>query len=137
MKQYLLFIYFFNLLILIQSSQKWLPEVNGYSDYAGIFWKAISSLRVSGNKEYRVHTLGGSWLPAVTGNSQNDANNGYAGIDGVAIDGIAIKGATYKVHILGGSWLSEVSQYNINDLNYGMAGIIGKKIDAIMIKDRT
>lgn len=137
MSKYTAFIYLLSILVLSKCGQTWLSEVNGYSDYAGIFGKAISSLRVSGNKEYRVHTLGGSWLPAVTGNSQNDANNGYAGIDGVAIDGIAIKGATYKVHILGGSWLSEVSQYNINDLNYGMAGIIGKKIDAIMIKDRT
>ena len=133
----ILFIYLLTLFSFIQSSQVWLPQVNGYSDFAGIMGKAISSLRVSGNLEYRVHVLGGSWLPAVTGNDQNDPNNGYAGLDNVPIDGVAIKGATYKVHILGGGWLGEVSQYNINDLINGMAGELGKKIDAIMIKDRT
>jgi hypothetical protein len=94
-------------------------------------------LRVSGGTEYRVHTIGGKWLPAVTGNNQNDYYNGYAGEDGVAIDGVAIKGAKYQVHILGGGWLSEVSKYDINDSVNGMAGIYGKKIDAIKIKDRT
>jgi hypothetical protein len=137
MKYSLIFIYLLSFLSFIQSTQIWLPEVEGYSDYAGLIGKAITSLRVSGNLEYRVHTLGGSWLPPVTGNNQNDPNNGYAGLDNVPIDGVAIKGTKYKVHILGGGWLSEVSQYNINDLNYGMAGNLGQKIDAIMIKDRT
>ena len=136
MKLILLLIYFLNFIIIIQSSQKWLPEVNGYSDYAGVMGNAISSLRISGRKEYRVHTLNGDWLPPVTGNDENDSENGYAGIDNQPIDGVAIQGATYKVHILGGSWLDEVNKYDIKDSNYGMAGIYGKKIDAIMIKDR-
>ena len=136
MNKYFTLLCLINIFILAQSGQKWLPSVDGYSDYAGIFGKPISSIRVSGGTEYRVHVLGGNWLPAVTGNDANDSNNGYAGIDGRAIDGFAIKGTTYKVHILGGGWLSEVNQYNINDLNYGMAGNIGQKIDGIMIKDR-
>ena len=136
MNKYLLLTILLNIFVVSQSSQIWLPEVEGYSDYAGIMGKEISSLRVSGNLEYRVHVLGGSWLPAVTGNDISDPNNGYAGIDGKPIDGVAIKGTTYKVHLLGGSWLSEVNQYNINDDVYGMAGILGRKIDAIMIKDR-
>ncbi len=126
-----------NILILTQCGQRWLGVINSYSDYAGIMGKPISSLTVSGGYEYRVHTLGGKWLPAVTGNDRNDANNGYAGIDGVAIDGVAIKGTKYKVHILGGDWLGEVSKYDINDSVNGMAGIYGRQIDAIMIKDRT
>ena len=136
MNKFLIICILLNIFILSHSSQKWLKEVNGYNDYAGIYGKAISSLRVSGGEEYRVHTLGGKWLPAVKGNDENDAMNGYAGIDSQPIDGVAIKGATYKVHILGGTWLPEVSQYNIDDEVYGMAGIIGRKIDAIMIKDR-
>lgn len=125
------------LLSLSQCGQSWYPEVNGYSDYAGSFGKAVTSLRVSGGTPYRVHVLGGNWLPAVTGNDENDANNGYAGLDGKPIDGVAIKGATYKVHILGGGWLPEVSGYDINDNVNGMAGNIGQTIDAIMIRDRT
>lgn len=137
MKNFIKIIYFFLFLSFTQSIQVWLPPVEGYSDYAGIYGKAISSLRVSGNLEYRVHTLGGDWLAAVTGDDQNEPSNGYAGIDNVPIDGVAIKDATYKVHILGGGWLPEVSEYNIDDLDYGMAGILGKRIDGIMIKDRT
>ena len=137
MKNNLIFIYVLTFLSFIQSIQVWLPQVNGYSDFAGIIGKPISSLRLSGNLEYRVHVLGRNWLPPVTGNNQDDPINGYAGIDDWPIDGIAIKGATYKVHILGGGWLPEVSKYDINDLNNGMAGDLGKKIDAIMIKDRT
>lgn len=137
MKINLFLFYLLNIIILIQSMQVWLPEVKGYSDFAGLYSQAISCLRVSGGLEYRVHTLGGTWLPPVTGNDETDSNNGYAGIEDKPIDGVAIKGATYKVHILGGDWLSEVNQYNINDLDNGMAGILGKKIDAIMIKDRT
>ena len=125
-----------NIFILAKSGQVWLPEVDGYSDYAGIYGKPISSIKVSGETEYRVHILGGGWLPAVTGNDANDANNGYAGIDGKPIDGFAIKGTTYKVHILGGNWLPEVSKYEINDLQNGMAGNIGQQIDGIMIKNR-
>lgn len=136
MKKYLIVIILLNIFVLNKSSQIWLPEVEGYSNYAGIFGKAISSLRISGGLEYRVHIFGGNWLPAVTGNDMNDPDNGYAGIDNKPIDGVAIKGTTYKVHLLGGNWLSEVNEYNINDENYGMAGIIGRKIDAIMIKDR-
>ena len=137
MKKFTTIIFLLNILAFIQCGQTWLPEVVGYSDYAGIYGKPISSLRVSGGTEYRVHTLGGKWLPAVTGNNQNDSDNGYAGIDGLAIDGVAIKGAKYQVHILGGGWLDEVSKYDISDTDYGMAGIFGKKIDAIKIKDRT
>ena len=128
--------YLLALVALSQSEQSWYPEVNGYSDYAGSFGKAVTSLRVSGGTQYRVHVLGGIWLPPVTGNDENDSNNGYAGINGKAIDGVAIEGTTYKVHILGGNWLPEVTGYDINDDNNGYAGIIGKAIDAIMIEDR-
>ena len=94
---------------------------------------------MSGGKAYRVHIKGGSWLPAVTGNNQNDLNNGFAGNSkGSPIDAVAISGGIYyAVHIKGGKWLPAVKGYNINDSNYGYAGIIGKEIDAVTINGRT
>ena len=147
MKPISLIIYFvFTILIIqTQAAKKWLPQVTGFNKndgnngYAGIFGKAITGLRVSGGKSYRVHIKGGKWLPAVTGNNANDGNNGYAGTtNGDAIDAVAISGGIqYAVHILGGNWLSSVNGYNINDGNNGYAGVIGKAIDAIMINGRT
>ena len=119
------------------STQKWNPEVSGYSKrsgYSGILGTPITSIRISGNQEYRIRTLNGLWLPPVTGNNIHDIHNGFAGIEGLAIDGIAIKGAKYRVHILGEDWLGEVNEYDIKNPN---CGISGKAIDAIMIKGRT
>ena len=125
------------LITFIQSSNlKWNPEVSGYSKnggYSGIFGIPISCIRISGNQEYRVRYTRGGWLSPVTGNNMFDENNGFAGIDGTEVDGIAIKGAKFRVHILGGDWLDEVNDYNIKNPN---CGIIGKPIDAIMIKGR-
>ena len=39
------------------------------NDYAGIFGRAITGLRVSGGKDYRVHIKDGKWLPPVYGNN--------------------------------------------------------------------
>lgn len=132
----------FLLISVSNCAQTWLKEVSGYNTsevegYAGIIGKPMTSLRVSGGEPYRVHILNGKWLPEVTGNDEGDSKNGYAGIDGQKIDGIAIKGTTYRVHILGGDWLDPVSKYDINDNKNGMAGILGKTIDAVMIKDRS
>ena len=132
-----------SLLLIISTSESWLPEVSGYSEsdanngYAGLMGYGISCLRMTGGQSYRVHVLGGSWLPAVTGNSENDSNNGYAGVIGKVIDAVAISGGvTYKAHVLGGGWLPAVNGYNTGDANNGYAGIIGKTIDAIMINGR-
>ena len=126
-----------NLIAFIQSqTQIWAPEVSGYSKnggYAGIFGIPISTIRISGNEEYSVRLLKGSWLPPVTGNNMHDIRNGFCGIEGRDIDGVAIKGAKYRVHILGEDWLEEVSDYDTKNPN---CGIIGKPIDAIMIKGR-
>ena len=147
MKSLALIIYFILAILVIKSeaSKKWLPQVTGYdkndanNGYAGVFGKAITGLRVSGGKSYRVHLTGGNWLSAVTGNNANDGNNGYAGsLKGDPIDAVAIEGGNeYAVHIKGGSWLPAVTGNNINDSNNGYAGVIGKTIDAIMIKGRT
>ena len=61
------------------------------NDYAGIFGRAITGLRVSGGKDYRVHIKDGKWLPPFYGNNLNDCNNGYAGtLKGDDIDEVTI-----------------------------------------------
>jgi len=146
MKSYGFIIYLILVILVAQSeaAKKWLPAVTGYNKndsnngYAGVIGKAITGLRVSGSKPYKVHLKGKGWLPEVTGNNVNDANNGYAGtLNGDAIDAVAIKSATYAVHIQGGSWLPAVTGYNVNDANNGYAGVLGKTIDAIMINGRS
>ena len=75
---------------------KWLPEVKNRADYAGLFNRPIDGLMMktdTGAKiYYRVHLRRtNKWLPWVTGYSEKDKNNGYAGIIGQEIDGIQIK----------------------------------------------
>lgn len=75
---------------------KWLPEVKNRTDYAGLYNKPIDGLMMktdTGVKMYyRVHLRRSKkWLPWVTGYSENDAKNGYAGILGHEIDAIQIK----------------------------------------------
>lgn len=75
---------------------KWLPEVKNRSDYAGLFNRPIDGLMMKTDTGtqiyYRVHLRrSNKWLPWVTGYSESDNNNGYAGIIGQEIDGIQIK----------------------------------------------
>lgn len=75
---------------------KWLPEVKNRTDYAGLFNRPIDGLMMKTDTGvkiyYRVHLRrSGKWLPWVTGYSEKDSNNGYAGIIGQEIDGIQIK----------------------------------------------
>ena len=75
---------------------KWLPEVKNRTDYAGLFNRPIDGLMMktdTGAKiYYRVHLRrSNKWLPWVTGYSEKDKNNGYAGIIGQEIDAIQIK----------------------------------------------
>ena len=72
---------------------RWLPEVIGRSDYAGILGYAITDIAISGNVLYRVHVKSANrWLPWVDGKNYNlhDFENGYAG-NGSVIDAIEIK----------------------------------------------
>lgn len=72
---------------------RWLPEVIGRSDYAGILGKPITDIAISGNVKYRVHIKNQKrWLPWVDGKDYNinDYFNGYAG-NGSIIDAIEIK----------------------------------------------
>ena len=75
---------------------KWLPEVANRADYAGLFNRPIDGLMMKTDTGtqiyYRVHLRrSNKWLPWVTGYSESDNNNGYAGIIGQEIDGIQIK----------------------------------------------
>lgn len=74
---------------------KWLPEVKNRADYAGVFNKPIDALMMKTDTgktvHYAVHLRrSGRWLPYVTGYSESDAVNGYAGIFGQEIDAIRI-----------------------------------------------
>lgn len=71
----------------------WLPEVKNREDYAGMYNRPIDGFMIKATNPnvqiyYQVHTRGGSWLPYVTGYSESDHDNGYAGILGKPIDGI-------------------------------------------------
>lgn len=74
---------------------RWLPSVTNRIDYAGIKGKVVDGLMMctdTGNTiHYAVHLKNKNrWLPFVTGYSESDYNNGYAGILGQEIDGIKI-----------------------------------------------
>lgn len=68
---------------------RWLPEVTGRRDYAGILDKPITDVAIQG-ATYRVHVKGGNWLGWVNGYNTEDYYNGYAG-NGKIIDAIQIK----------------------------------------------
>jgi hypothetical protein len=74
---------------------KWLPAVKNREDFAGLFNKPIDGLMMKTDTgktiHYAVHLRKQNrWLPFVTGYSESDANNGYAGILGQEIDAIKI-----------------------------------------------
>lgn len=111
-------------------------EVINLSDYAGVENKAVTDIAIRADKgsvQYRVHILGGGWLPWVTGYNWNDHNNGYAG-DRKKIDGLQViaKGcggkAKYRVSTTGSTgylpWVYDDQDY---------AGIYGKPIDKVQI----
>ena len=39
----------------VKVNNRWLPEVIGRNDYAGIIGKPITGIAISGNIKYRVH----------------------------------------------------------------------------------
>lgn len=130
------------------SGGSWLSAVNGYNNtddngYSGVYGKPIDLVMAKVSKgtiTYRVHSCKGKkWYGAVTGYDKADANNGYAGVKGNDIDGIAIKVSgvsgklKYRVHTIKGKWLPWVSGYDTKDNNNGYAGNFGEKIDGIQI----
>ena len=71
-----------------------------------------------------------SWLPSVTGYSEYDSNNGYAGIIGKPIVGIQLNcGVQFRIHYVGkSSWEAATT---------GKVGDLKNKIDGIAIKGKT
>lgn len=121
-----------------------LAPVNNLGDYAGIRGKKIANIAVKVNKgkiKYRVHVLGGKWLPWVDGYNFRDHKNGYAG-DRKAIDAIQIvytspdgtkKKVKYRVSPVKEeyySWQTGTERTNGQD---GYAGSYGVAIDRLQI----
>lgn len=68
------------------------PFVRNLQDFAGVQGRKITDIAIKcdvGSVSYRVHVLGGRWLPFVSGCNWNDSNNGYAGI-GKVIDAVQV-----------------------------------------------
>ena len=123
----------------------WLPSVTNYNEkndngYAGLPGKSISGIRMrlsKGDIIYRVHTIGGKYLPWVR--NQEQSQGGYAGTKGKPIDMVQIYlenapgcSVEYRVATLKGKYLPWVRNYN--STSNGYAGITGKKIDKIQIR---
>lgn len=90
------------------------PFVRNLQDFAGVQGKKITDIAIKcdvGSVSYRVHVLGGRWLPYVSGCDWNDGNNGYAGI-GRVIDAVQV---IYHPPI--GSW--QKAQYRISPVKRG------------------
>lgn len=131
------------------SRHKWLPEVTDLNDFAGITGEPICNIAIKvsvGKVKYRVHVLGGGWLPWVTGYNTGDHINGYAG-DGRPIDAIQVYydtpkdyaakhgyvKAQYRVSPVNGSyypWQFDTETGNGQD---GYAGTIGVKMDKFQL----
>lgn len=116
--------------------KKWLPEVEGKSDYAGNFKNAVSCVRASlsrGNIFYKVHKKGGGWTKEVKN------RDGFAGKENEPIDAVAFRTDTgktlcYAAHEKkSGRWLPTVTGYSEEDGINGYAGNIGREIDAIRV----
>lgn len=128
---------------------KWWGEIVDCNDvdsngYAGVQGRNMTGLMVKPSKgkvQYRVHLLGGGWLPWVNGYNTKDSNNGYAGILGKKIDAVQMR--------LTGADEYEV-QYRVSPANSktwygwctgltnaagdGYAGVLGKAIDCVQVK---
>lgn len=126
-----------------------LPEVQNLEDYAGIKGRRIIGIaaRVDrGELKYQVHTLGGGWLPYVTGCDWSDAVNGYAG-NGCVIDALRVyystpddiveeygyKKAKYRVAPVERDYYSWQHDNETSGGQDGYAGMFGKPIDGVQI----
>lgn len=138
-----------NAIYKVKVGKKWLPEVKNLEDFAGIKGKPITDIAIKiteGSCKYRVHCVGGGWLPYVTGYNINDHINGYAG-NGSEIDAIEVyyntperfkKGlgylkAKYRVSPVNKgyyNWQYDNEKINRQD---GYAGSFGRSIDRFQL----
>lgn len=124
---------------------KWYPAVKNLEDYAGVIGDAITDVAIKvsqGKVKYRVHILGGDWLPYVTGYNISDAKNGYAGtgkpIDAIEVyyytpDGMTVKKAKYRVSPIKGNYWPWQYDNEKDDSQDGYAGSFGQQIDRFQI----
>lgn len=109
----------------VYAGGKWLPEVTGVSDYAGVFGKEITDIQVQLSDGQAVTVL----------------CHTCSGWTGDAMDCVAMKAEgcklKYRVHVLGGKWLPWVTGFDLTDLDHGFAGVYGKAIDAVQIDVQT
>ena len=123
----------------------WLPEVKGLADYAGYQDSPITDIAIrvtEGAVKYRVHVLGGDWLPSVTGCDINDSKSGYAG-NGKPIDAVEVyyttpKGRTarrakYRVSPIGGGYYPWQYDNETTGGQDGYAGSYGRKTGKLQI----
>lgn len=111
----------------------------------GHWYATVSNGAVAGNQKtgldrlqvkgdvvipYRVHTKGGKWEATVY--KWDNTDQGFAGVYGKLIDGVAIDKCKYRVRTKKG-WLPWVTGFNINDKINGYAGNLGEEITAIEI----
>lgn len=121
----------------------WLPEVKNLDDYAGWEDSPIIGLVIKTDKgriKYRVHTVGGDWLPWVDDYDINDYENGYAGnetpIDCVQVyyytpnDIRPYKKAKYKVNDY--SWQYDTENTNNQDGYAGVYGVVATKFQIVI-----
>lgn len=90
------------------------PFVRNLQDFAGVQGRKITDIAIKcdvGSVSYRVHVLGGKWLPYVSDCNWNDSNNGYAGV-GKVIDAIEV-----IYHPPVGSW--QKAQYRVSPVKRG------------------
>ncbi len=120
-------------------SGRWLPWVtecgDGPNGYAGVFGQAVSALQLrpeTGVITYRVHQLGGGWLPWVT------SQKSWAGVRGKPIDAVqmTLDGAEgyalrYRVTSLSTSrwhgWCTGLT----DSTGDGYAGVLGSAVDGV------
>ncbi len=94
--------------------------------YTGESTKPSTLTNSNNGNQYQAHGINSRWYSNVSKGTDD-----YAGIFGVAIDGLYIDNAEYKVQVAGNRWLPAVT----NRTDY--AGIIGQPITGVAIKGAT
>ena len=128
----------------VKADGKTYPSVKNLADYAGVRGKAITDVAIMcnvGKVEYRVHVLGGKWLPYVSGFNWADPVNGYAGngkpIDAIEVIYIAPDGssqkAQYRVSPVNGNYYDWQYNNETGGGQDGYAGSFGKKGDRFQL----
>lgn len=128
----------------VKADGKTYPSVKNLADYAGVRGKAITDVAIMcnvGKVEYRVHVLGGKWLPYVSGFNWADPVNGYAGngkpIDAIEVIYIAPDGssqkAQYRVSPVNGNYYDWQYNNETGGGQDGYSGSFGKKVDRFQL----